>query len=88
MVSALKELHPNVGATLESKLAALATLEEKATIFLKVFVEKPVSKGRFAQELAGILLECNLRASAVPDYIRNALGHLGVLSEPLNDGQA
>ena len=86
MVSALKELHPIIGETLETELAALATVEEKATKFLNVFIEKSVSKGRFAQELAGILAECSLGADAVPDYIRNALRHLGVLSEAANDG--
>ena len=80
MVSAFKELHPIIGATLETDLSALATIEEKATKFLDVFDEKSVSKGRFAQELAGILAECDLGANAVPGYIRNALRHLGVLS--------
>ena len=70
MVSALKELHPIIGAALETKLAALAAVEEKATKFLEVFIEKSVSKGRFAQELAEILAECDLGADAVPDYIR------------------
>ena len=86
MVSALKELHPIIGAKLETQLAALATVEDKATKFLDVSIEKSISKGRFAQELAGILAECNLEANAVPDYIRNALRHLGVLSETANDG--
>ena len=85
MVSALKELHPIIGARLETELATLATVEEKATKFLDVFIAKSVSKGRFAQELAGILAECNLEANAVPDYIRNALRYLGVLSEAAND---
>ena len=53
--------------------------EEKATKFLEVFIDKSVSKGRFAQELAGALEECDLDADAVPTYIRNALKHLGVL---------
>ena len=88
MVSALKELHPIIGATLETELAALATVEEKARRFLDVFIEKSVSKGRFAQELTGILVECNLGANAVPNYIRNALRHLGVLSEGANDGHS
>ena len=85
MVSALKELHPIIGATLETELAALATTEEKAARFLDVFNGKSVSKGRFAQELAGILVDCDLGASAVPDYIRNAFRHLGVLGEAAND---
>ena len=86
MVSALKELHPIIGATLETELAAIATIEEKATKFLDVFIKKSVSKGRFAQDLAGILAERDLGPNAVPDYIRNALRHLGVLNEGANDG--
>ena len=85
MVSALKELHPQIGAKLEANLEKIATVEEKATKFLAVFTEKSVSKGRFAQELAGILAECDLRADAVPEYICNALRHLGVISEEAND---
>ena len=88
MVSALKELHPIIGATLETELAVLATVEEKARRFLDVFIERSVSKGRFAQELTGILVECNLGANAVPNYIRNALRHLGVLSEGANYGHS
>ena len=87
MVSALTELHPIIGATLESELASLATVEEKAKKFFDVFIEKSVSKGRFAQELAGTLAECDIGANAVPDYIRNALRHLGVLSEVENVGK-
>ena len=86
MISALKELHPIIGKTLETELAALSTAEEKATKFLDVFIEKSVSKGRFAQELAAILVECKLGDNAIPDYIRNALRHLGVLSKAANDG--
>jgi len=86
MVSALKELHPKIGARIETKLAALATVEEKAAKFLNLFTNRSVSKGQFAQELAGILAGRNLGANAVPDYIRNALRHLGVLSEAANDG--
>ena len=88
MMSALKELHPNVGATLETELEEFATVEEKAWRFLNVFVGKSISKGRFAQELAGILLECDLGANAVPDYISNALRYLGVLDEAANDGHS
>ena len=85
MVFALKELHPRIGATLETELESLGTVEEKAVKFLDVLIEKSISKSRFAQELAGILTECNLRPNAVPDYIRNALRYLGVLSEVTND---
>ena len=88
MVSAIKELHPIIGATLETELATLAPVEEKATKFLEVFIEKSVSKGRFAQELAEILAEGDLGANAVPGYIRNALRHLGVLSGAADDGHS
>ncbi len=80
MVSALKELHPVIGEMLETELAALATVEQKAAKFLEVFRKKSVSKGRFAQELAGILAERSIGVNAVPSYILNALRHLGVLS--------
>ena len=86
MVSALKVLHPIIGAMLETELAALTTVEAKAKKFLDTFLGKSVSKGRFAQELAEILAECDLAADAVPMYIRNALKHLGVPSEEANDG--
>ena len=86
MVSALKELHPIIGETLETELGALATMEEKAKKFLHVFIEKSVSKGQFAQELSGILAGCDLGEDIVPDYIRNALTHLGVLAEAVDDG--
>lgn len=81
MVAALKELHPVIGARLESEFAMGGTVEERASRFLEVIIEKPVSKGRFAQELAMILSECDLEADAVPVYIREAFRHLGVLSE-------
>ena len=86
MVAALKELHPLIGAALETELAAFATAEEKATKFLEVFIEKPVSKGRFAQELAELLAECDLGPDAVPDYIHKALKHLRILGEGADDG--
>ena len=55
MLSAFKDLHPRIGAALETELTALTTAEEKAKRFLEEFIEKSVSKGRFAQELARIL---------------------------------
>ena len=86
MVAVLNELRPRIGAKLKAELAELATVDEKATTFLDVFVEKSVPKGQFAQELAGTLAECNLGSSAVPGYIRNAFRHLGVLNEVRNNG--
>ncbi len=86
MIAAFKELHPIIGASLETELAALTTAEEKTKKFLEVFIEKSVSKGRFAQELAGILEDSGLGAEDVPEYIRDALTHLEVLSEEADDG--
>ncbi len=55
MLTALKELHPQIGANLEKTLSKISSTDSKATEFLRVFLEKKVSKGRFAQELAEIL---------------------------------
>lgn len=81
MISAFKELHPQIGATLEIALDALQFADEKANEFLRVFLETKVSKGRFAQELVEILEGHEIGADAVPEYIRNALKYLGVLGE-------
>lgn len=86
MISAFKALHPRNGAALETALETLHSANDKANEFLKVFLETKASKGRFAQELAGILEEYELTADAVPEYIRNVLKHLGVLSEEADDG--
>ncbi len=86
MISAFKEIHPIKGATLEADLAALGSAEEKAQEFLGVFLDMRVSKGRFAQELAGILEEQKLSGEAVPMYIRNALAYLGVISQEADGG--
>ncbi len=85
MVTALKDIHPKIGEKLETELAAFTTEEGKAKKFMDFFIEKSISKGWFAQELAGILAGCDLGANAVPEYIRNALNHLGVLSNEAND---
>jgi len=86
MISAFKELHPRKGATLETALDALESADDKANEFLRVFLGTKVSKGRFAQELAGILEEYEIKADAVPKYIRDVLKHLGVIGEKAHDG--
>lgn len=88
MLKALKELHPEIGADLERDLAKLSTGDEKADEFRRVFVEKKVKKGRFAQELASILDEQELAPNDVPQYIRNALQYLGVVAKPPEDENA
>lgn len=55
MLAAFKELHPKIGANLERSLTEIPSTDGKATEFIRVFLEKKVSKGRFAQELAEIL---------------------------------
>jgi len=86
MISAFKTLHPRKGAALETALETLQSADDRANEFLKAFLETRVSKGRFAQELAGILEECEIEANAVPHYIRNVLKHLGILGQEANDG--
>lgn len=86
MMSAFKTLHPAKGASLETDLAVLTSADEKAAEFLKVFLDTKVSKGRFAQELAGVLEEKDLPSEAVPAYIRNALKHLGATAGEAEDG--
>ena len=85
MISAFKTLHPIVGARLEAKLKELNTADEKANEFLKVFLETKTSKGLFAQELAGVLEDSDLRSDAVPAYICCALTHLDVIDGKAKD---
>lgn len=86
MISAFMALHPQIGSGLKTALEALDSADDKANEFLKVFLEKKVLKGRFAQELAGILEECEIEADAVPEYIRKVLRHLGVIGKEAPDG--
>jgi len=57
MLAAYEVLHPQNGATLKVRIAELGTDEEKADEFLNEFLRNKTSKGKFAQELAGILDE-------------------------------
>lgn len=91
MLDAYASLHPTNGAVLKTVIAGLVTDEEKADTFLEEFLKSGTSKGRFAQELAGLLENAELTVDAVPKYIRDALLYLGVIkneepSEP--DGEA
>jgi len=86
MVVAFKALHPVKGQALETDLEALESADEKANELLRVLIDMRVSKGRFAQELAGILEENSLPSNAVPEYIRVALVHLGVIGGEPDDG--
>jgi putative ATP-dependent endonuclease of OLD family len=89
MISAFKSLHPVKGPELEESLAKIQGADEKANEFLKIFLETKVSKGRFAQEFAGILEDVweisttaiALKAQEVdaPSLRIEALAHSGVL---------
>ena len=91
MLEAYEALHPINGAALKTTIANLGNDEEKADAFLAEFLRNETSKGKFAQELAGLLEEANLAADAIPQYIREAFLYLGVTqnekpNEP--DGEA
>jgi len=82
MLNAYELLHPTNGAALKITLESLGTDEEKAESFLKEFLQNQTSKGKFAQELAGLLEEAtDLTADTVPQYIRNAFLYLGVTKD-------
>lgn len=86
MVSAFNALHPDKEPALTMALAGHLSADEKAVEFQKMFQETNVEKAKFAQKLAGILDGYKLEPDAVPDYIRNALKHLGVIDEGVHDG--
>ena len=81
MVKAFKKLHPQIGDSLESQLEQIEGHINKADKFLDVFVGKSISKGQFAQELAGILEGESITKDEVPEYIRHAFKFLGVIEE-------
>ena len=86
MMAVFKGLRPKRGATLERDLDALNSADDRADAFLSALLASRVSKGQFAQELAGALDECDVAPDAVPTYIHKALGHLGVLGGQEQDG--
>ncbi|MBO6584761.1 MAG: AAA family ATPase [Gracilimonas sp.] len=87
LINAFKEVHPQLGVTLEQELNSINGIDQKANRFLEVFKEKKVSKGKFAQELAYILGKTELGPEFVPEYIKKALRHLGVIKNEVNDAQ-
>lgn len=88
MLVAFSQLHPRKGPKLETSLDAIDGSDEKADAFLSCFLETKVSKGLYAQELALVLEEEDYQASSVPEYIRRALRHLGVINGELDSEQA
>jgi len=87
MLQAFRTLRPTLGTALDTRIAGLGTDDAKAAEFLDEFLRSNTSKGEFAQELAGLLDDTlsNPEVGAfpvdcVPQYIRNALEFLGVIS--------
>lgn len=76
MLTALKELHPKIGAGLEIAVDAAADDASKARVLFSGMFERTqnnVQKGRFAQALAQTLEDG--AACTVPAYIRDAVTH-------------
>jgi putative ATP-dependent endonuclease of OLD family len=77
MVSALKSIHPEIGAELEIRVDAAGSDQEKAkTLFTGMF-DRPkgtanVKKGRFAQALAHEIANSK-HAVPLPSYLQTAL---------------
>lgn len=88
MISAFKEIHPQIGERLDDELSQIPEIDKKADHFLSVFKDKKVSKGKFAQELALLLEVQETNIEIVPAYIINALKHLKVLDNGESDGQS
>jgi putative ATP-dependent endonuclease of OLD family len=86
MLDTYETLHPTNGAALKATIAGLGSDEEKADAFLTELLRNKTSKGKYAQELAGLLEGAELALDAVPKYIRDALLYLGVTkNEELNE---
>lgn len=88
MIDAFKNLMPIIGSQLEADLAEITNQDKKADLFYNVFLEKKLSKGRFAQELAYVLDDSGLSASAVPPCIREAMVFLGLTGATKENEQA
>ncbi|MCY3966317.1 MAG: AAA family ATPase [Acidobacteria bacterium] len=85
MMAAFNQLHPRKGEELQVHLGTLECADDRADAFLSALLGLRVSKGEFAQELAGAIEGLELGAEAVPACIRNALEHLGALREGAAD---
>ena len=78
MLDALKELHPQIGADLETEVMAEIGDAAKAKRLFQGMFERDsgnVQKGRFAQALAGLCADDETDFD-VPDYIRCAVEHV------------
>jgi putative ATP-dependent endonuclease of OLD family len=80
VLAALKELHPQIGADLETELASKTDDRDKAEALFTGMFERPkgkknVQKGAFAQALAAQIEENNQEVD-IPTYIRSAVLHV------------
>jgi putative ATP-dependent endonuclease of OLD family len=78
MLAALKEIHPQIGAALETEVSAAGGDASKARILFRGMFERSegnVQKGRFAQALAAKIEDDELEF-VVPDYIVAAVKHV------------
>ncbi len=86
MLDAFEILHPVIGKNLRTTISSITSKDEKADVFLAEFIDKKVSKGCFAQELALLIEGADLKADAVPCYILKILKFLNVIKpEPANE---
>lgn len=77
MLAALKELHPVIGAALETEVASKGSDRDKAMALFRGMFERPsnnIQKGAFAQALAAQIEDSNLEIE-IPTYIRDAVMH-------------
>jgi putative ATP-dependent endonuclease of OLD family len=78
MIAALKDLHPKIGAQVETDVAVATGNAAKAKILFQGMFERPqnnVQKGRFAQALAATIEDKKLDI-VVPSYIADAVKHV------------
>lgn len=85
MLNAFEILHPTNGKILKETISGLTADDEKADAFLTEFLRNKTSKGRFAQELAGLLEDSDIQADEVPYYIQEVLKFLDVIKSEVPD---
>lgn len=85
MLEAFETLHPVIGKKLKETVSKIVPANEKADAFLAEFLDKKISKGRFAQELALLMEDSDLQANVVPSYILDALSFLDVIKAEVAD---
>jgi putative ATP-dependent endonuclease of OLD family len=88
MLDAFEALYPSVAAKLRSTISALTNEDDMADAFFSQFRISAKSKGVFAQELAALLDNADLKEAAVPQYIRSALKFLSVIGTDDDSNQS